>query len=227
MNIAQKGLKKKIKSNRPNHKSNQPSKKQNSQHTNNPEDNNILELLRQQDARGVELLIEKYQDKLFAVVNRICGNPADSEEVLQDVFMIAFEKIDHFEQRSSLSTWLYRIAVNGALMKLRRQRHKYATVSMEDVGEAVMGESDMSRVNELHQSPADKLMQKELFSQLAESASSLPEIYQEVFYCRDVQGYSIKETGEMLHATPAAIKSRLHRSRLFIKEGLKPYFNDN
>ena len=209
------------------YESSQQNKKENLQLVNKKEDKDILELLKRQDPKGVELLIERYQEKLFAVVNRICTNPADSEEVLQDVFMTAFQKIDHFEQRSSLSTWLYRIAVNGALMKLRRQRHKYATVSMEDVGEAVMGDNDVNRANELQQSPADALMQKELFSQLAESASSLPEIYQEVFYCRDVQGYSIKETGEMLQATPAAINSRLHRSRLFIKEGLEPYLNNN
>ncbi len=191
------------------------------------EDKEILKFLKSHDQKGVELLIQKYQDKLFAVVNRICNNPADSEEVLQDVFMTAYQKIDSFEERSSLSTWLYRIAVNGALMRLRRVRNKYTVVSMDDVGEGVIGDNNIGQANELQQSPADKLMKKELFDQVATSVSYLPEIYQEVFYCRDIQGYSIKETGEMLHTTPAAIKSRLHRSRLFLKEGLEPYLYSN
>ena len=202
-------------------------KKENAKETKRLEDQEILNFLKAQDSKGVELVIEKYQEKLFAVVNRICSNTADSEEVLQDVFMTAFQKMDHFEERSSLSTWLYRIAVNAALMKLRRQRNKYSILSMEDVGEGAVGESDMNGANELQLSPADNLMKKELFNQLADSAASLPEIYQEVFYYRDVQGYSIKETGEMLHASSAAIKSRLHRSRLYIKEGLKPYLSNN
>ncbi len=207
--------------------SSQKVRKEDSQQVKNLEDQDILMLLKRNDEKGVELLIDKYQDKLFVVVNRICNNPADAEEVLQDVFMTAYHKIDHFEERSSLSTWLYRIAVNGALMKLRRVRNKYTVVSMDDVNEGLMGDNDVGRANELQQSPADKLMKKELFNQVAASAAYLPEIYQEVFYCRDIQGYSIKETGELLNTTPAAIKSRLHRSRLFIKEGLEPYLYNN
>ena len=198
-----------------------------SQQAGKREDQEILKLLRQEDQKGVELLINKYQDKLYAAVNRICNNPADSEEVLQDVFMTAYQKIDHFQERSSLSTWLYRIAVNAALMKLRRQRNKFTTISMEDASEAVIGDYDPGRTNEGQPSPADSLMEKEFFNQLAKSTASLPEIYQEVFYCRDIQGFSIKETGEMLNASPAAIKSRLHRSRLFIKEGMEAYIHDN
>jgi len=227
MNLGKRGQKSEYKYDSQKHRSSKKSNKEYSHAVRSVEDQDILKLLKKHDQQGVEQLINKYQDKLFAVVNRICNNSADTEEVLQDVFMTAYQKIDNFEERSSLSTWLYRIAVNAALMKLRRVRNKYTVVSMEDVGEGVMGESDVGRANEMQQSPADNLMKKELYNQVAESAAYLPEIYQEVFYCRDIQGYSIKETGEMLAASPAAIKSRLHRSRLFIKEGLKPYLYNN
>ena len=187
----------------------------------------LLSLLKSGDPYGIKLIMNKYHEKLFSVANRICNNPADAEEVLQDVYMIAMNKIDRFEERSTLSTWLYRITVNAALMKLRSQRNSKFTVSMDNLTTLISEEENSFRSDEEVKSPDDTLMTRELYEQINDSVSTLPEIYQDVFYLRDIQGFSIKETSDMLQTTPAAIKSRLHRSRFFLQEKLKPYITEN
>jgi RNA polymerase sigma-70 factor, ECF subfamily len=139
--------------------------------------------------------------------------------------MIALQKIDRFEERSTLSTWLYRITVNAALMKLRAQRAAKSTVSIDGF-HGLLGEDENTfRFDGEVRSPDETLMTKELYSRISHSVEDLPEIYQSVFLLRDVQGYSIKETSKMLHTTPAAVKSRLHRSRFFLKGKLDQYLN--
>ena len=194
--------------------------------TPNPE-KRLLALLKKGDEEALREIIKKYHDKLFSVANRICNNPADAEEILQDVYMIALNKIDRFEERSTLSTWLYRITVNAALMKLRSQRTTKSNLPIDGYT-ALLGEDDnVLRFNEEVRSPEETLMSKEFYKQIKDSVETLPEIYQSVFFLRDVQGYSIKETSEMLHTTPAAIKSRLHRSRFFLREKLGQYAHRN
>jgi RNA polymerase sigma-70 factor (ECF subfamily) len=194
--------------------------------TSDPE-KRLLALLKNGDQDALREIINKYHDKLFSVANRICNNPADAEEILQDVYMIALNKIDRFEERSTLSTWLYRITVNAALMKLRSQRTDKSNIPIDGYT-ALLGEDEnVLRFNEEVRSPDETLMTKEFCEQVRDSVETLPEIYQSVFFLRDVQGYSIKETSKMLHTTPAAIKSRLHRSRFFLRGKLGQYVQRN
>ena len=187
----------------------------------------ILNMLKEGDQEGLRIIMRKHHEKLLSVAKRICNNPADAEEVLQDVYMIALQKIDRFEERSTLSTWLYRITVNAALMKLRAQRAAKSTISIEGFN-GFLGEDENSlRFDQEVRSPDETLLTKELYNQIGDSVENLPEIYQSVFFLRDVQGYSIKETSKMLHTTPAAIKSRLHRSRFFLKGKLGQYLNQS
>lgn len=187
----------------------------------------LLKLLKDGDQEALREIMYKYHDKLFSVANRICNNPADAEEILQDVYMIALNKIDRFEERSTLSTWLYRITVNAALMKLRSQRSNKSNISIDGYTALLGEEENVLRFDEEIRSPDETLMTKELYEQIKDSVATLPDIYQSVFFLRDVQGYSIKETSEMLHTTPAAIKSRLHRSRFFLREKLGQHMLSN
>jgi len=187
----------------------------------------LLLLLKQGDPEGLQHIKRKYQDKLYSVAYRICNNHPDAEEVLQDVYMTTVQKIDRFEERSTLATWLYRITVNAALMKRRSQRHSKAMVSLESVGPFLGQDENVLRFDGQARSQDDLLMVKELYGKIQEIVGSLPEIYQSVFSLRDLQGYSIKETSKILNTTPAAVKSRLHRGRFFIKEELRRYLADN
>jgi RNA polymerase sigma-70 factor (ECF subfamily) len=185
----------------------------------------LLELLKNGDQEALREIIRKYHDKLFSVANRICNNPADAEEILQDVYMIALNKIDRFEERSTLSTWLYRITVNAALMRLRSQRTNKSNIPIEGYTSVLGEEENVLRFDEEVRSPDETLMTRELYDKIRDSVETLPGIYQSVFFLRDVQGYSIKETSRMLHTTPAAVKSRLHRSRFFLRERLGQYMH--
>jgi len=187
----------------------------------------LLLLLKRGDPEGLKQIKRRYYDKLYSVAYRICNNHPDAEEVLQDVYMTVVRKIDRFEERSTLATWLYRITVNAALMKRRSQRHSKSMVSMDSVGPYVAHDENVLRFDEQSRAQDDLLMVKELYGKIHEIVESLPEIYQSVFSLRDLQGYSIKETSRILNTTPAAIKSRLHRGRFFIKEELKRYLADN
>ena len=187
----------------------------------------LLLLLKQGDPEGLQHIKRKYHDKLYSVAYRICNNHPDAEEVLQDVYMTTVQKIDRFEHRSTLATCLYRITVNAALMKRRSQRHSKAMVSLESVGPFLGQDENVLRFDGQARSQDDLLMVKELYGKIQEIVDSLPEIYQSVFSLRDLQGYSIKETSKILDTTPAAIKSRLHRGRFFIKEELRRYLADN
>jgi len=184
----------------------------------------LVELLKDRDPEALKVVMRKYHDRLFAVANRICNNPADAEEIVQDVFVTALAKIDQFERRSTLATWLYRITVNTALMKLRNQRlvHKN-TVPMDDAY-AALAERDIGPISGgTVRSPDDTFMSMELCEQVRRTVEGLPDVYKEVFLLRGIQGLSTKETGKILNVTPAAIKSRLHRSRGLIRERLDPY----
>jgi RNA polymerase sigma-70 factor (ECF subfamily) len=184
----------------------------------------FVDRLKNRDQEAVRELVRHYHDRLSAVANRICNNPADAEEVLQDVYMTALNKIDRFEERSALSTWLYRITVNTALMKLRRQRVvQKNTVPMEEGGGGVRELEKEGLSGERVRSPDDVFLGGELFEQVRESVESLPDNYRSVFVLRGIQGLSIRETSKILKVTPGAIKSRLHRSRHLIQERLNPY----
>lgn len=187
----------------------------------------LLLLLKRGDPAGLKHIKRRYYDKLYSVAYRICNNHPDAEEVLQDVYMTVVRKIDRFEGRSTLATWLYRITVNAALMKRRSQRHLKSMVPMDSVGPYLAHDENVLRFDGQSRAQDDLLMVKELYGKIQEIVDSLPEIYQSVFSLRDLQGYSIKETSRILNTTPAAIKSRLHRGRFFIKEELKRYLGDN
>jgi|YNPNPStandDraft_1061719.scaffolds.fasta_scaffold22971_3 RNA polymerase sigma-70 factor (ECF subfamily) len=187
----------------------------------------LVQMLRQRHPDALRTVMDKYNDKLFAVANRICRNPADSEEVLQDVYMTALNKIDSFEERSSLSTWLYRITVNAALMKLRAQRTSKNTISL-DFSLSSQLEDEVSReMDGSQRSPLEGLVSRELHREIEKAVGTLPEIYKAVFLLRDVNGYSIKETSRILKTTPAAVKSRLHRSRQYLRERLMTSYTYN
>jgi RNA polymerase sigma-70 factor (ECF subfamily) len=187
----------------------------------------ILALLREGDPQGVSELMASYQDRLFSLAYSICGDYGDTEEVLQDVYLIALRKINCFEGRASLFTWLHRVTENAALMKRRSKRHVRRTIPLDDVGAAALEDDSLTVFTERKKAPQEELLQKELGEKIRDSLHNLPEIYRQVLYLRDVQGYSTREASRMLQLTPAAVKSRLHRSRLMLREDLKGYCWDN
>ena len=148
----------------------------------------------------------------------------DAEDVLQNTFLKAFQHIDEFEGRSSLSTWLYRIAANEALMLLRRKQPAF---SLDEEPADSDGETQQPKeFADWGALPESELLSAEAKKQLDQAVLSLPEKLRVVFLLRDIEGLSIKETGEALNLTETAVKTRLLRARLHLREQLSVYFGE-
>ena len=188
------------------------------------EEERLIENTREGDLRAFELLVERYQPRVNRVTMSVLKNTADAEEVAQDVFLTVFGKIEHFRGDSSFWTWVHRIAVNSALM--RRRRLKTNThMSLEEVMPSFdeRGYTKGSVVDGSH-SARDSAIQEEERVRIKEAVARLEYKYRIVFVLRQLEDLSTEETARILGLTTAAVKSRLHRARLFLRSDLADYF---
>lgn len=181
-----------------------------------------LDALRRGDRREFARLVDAYSGPIYHLGLRMLGNPQDAEDVLQNTFLKALTHMAEFEGRSSLSTWLYRIAANEALMLIRRKKPE---VNFED-DEADDSEEDLVPLHFIDWShlPEERLLSDEGRRATERAIEALPENLRMVFVLRDVEGLSIKETAEALHLSEANVKTRLLRARLRLREQLSEYF---
>jgi len=170
-----------------------------------------------------EELIGRYSEKAYSLALRLTRNQQDAEEVLQDVFVTVFRKIGGFEGKSSFSSWLYRVTVNAALMKLRKNKQDPA-VLMEDL----MPHINLKVMEKCcDKNDTDKVaLRNEIMVVLEKAISRLPDDYRPVFVLRDVDGLTSREVSKMLNLTVPAVKSRLHRSRLMLRRRLARFFKE-
>ncbi|NLF24393.1 MAG: sigma-70 family RNA polymerase sigma factor [Deltaproteobacteria bacterium] len=186
-------------------------------------DLDLIEALRAGQEKGFELLIERYAEKAYGLAVRLTRSPEDAEEVLQDVFVTVFRKINGFEGKSSFSSWLYRVTVNAGLMKIRKRRQDQS-VALEDV---ISGVENPQILKTCEDHDASNLAaRKEMLLALSKAISKLPDEYRPVFVLRDVDGLTSREVAEILHISVPAVKSRLHRSRFMLKRRLHAFWGD-
>ena len=172
-----------------------------------------------------EKLIRKYETKVHNLSMRLTRNQEDAEEILQDVFVTVYRKIEGFEGKAKFSSWLYRITVNASLMKLRKRKQDQS-IPLEDVF-AVASQHDLHSSMASNSELSDSRLQNwEIRTELEDAISKLPHEYKAVFILRDIDGLSNKEVGEILDLSIPAVKSRLHRSRLMLRKKLGRYFED-
>lgn len=169
-------------------------------------------------------MICRYEAKVHNLAMRLTRNPEDAEEVLQDVFITVYRKIDSFEGKAKFSSWLYRITVNAAFMKLRKKKQEKA-VSMEDMLSVV--ENKAASQPTAFGARADSLaVNNQIRESLENAIGRLPEDYRAVFVLRDVDGLSNKEVSDILGLSIPAVKSRLHRSRIMLRKKLRKFYED-
>lgn len=182
-----------------------------------PEDDLLLvDRVLDGDRRAFEVLVRVHERRVFRVTLAILGNAEDAEEAMQDAFVKAFRHIDQFRRESRFTTWLTRIAVNEALQK--RQARK-STVSLEEVAEAELKVLP-HRSQQWHEDPERLYSKQEVRMMVEDAIRSLPPIYRETFVLRDIEGFRAEEAAEILGLTLPAIKSRLLRARLLVREAL-------
>ena len=169
-----------------------------------------------------EQLIRRYDRNVFRIAQHITQNREDAEDVVQDAFLKAFQNLQGFQEQSKFYTWLVRIAVNEALMKLRKRR----TGKIVSLDEDVQTEEDSvpREVADWSPNPEQLYNQAELKDILEKTIQGLPAGFRTVFVLRDVEGLSTEETAEALSLSIPAVKSRLLRARLQLRNRLTKFF---
>lgn len=183
-----------------------------------------IEALRAGDRTEFARLVEAYYTPIYRLALKMLANEQDAEDVLQTTFLKALQNIRNFEGRSSLSTWLYRIVVNEALMLLRRKRPEVPIDENPDEAEDSLPLPE--QFTDWCCLPEQEFATAEAKKQLDLAIQKLPEKLRVVFLLRDIEGLSIKETGEALNLTETAVKTRLLRARLALREYLSAYFSE-
>ncbi len=183
-----------------------------------------VEALKAGDRAEFARLVDLASAPIYRLGLKMLGNPQDAEDVLQNTFLKALQSLGNFEGRSSPLTWLYRIAVNEALMLIRRQKPQ-----VEIAEEPQDGEGDLPTPVQLTDwccLPESDFLTAESKRALDAAILKLPEKLRVVFLLRDIEGMSIQETSETLNLTETAVKTRLLRARLHLREQLSSYFTD-
>jgi RNA polymerase sigma-70 factor (ECF subfamily) len=177
------------------------------------------------DVQAFEKLVRQYDRQVFRIAQHITQNREDAEDVVQDAFLKAYEKLEQFQGNSKFYTWLVRIAVNESLMRLRKRRTGRMVSIDEDVETE---EGSMPRdLADWGPDPEQQYGQSEMAEILRKTVQGLPAGFRVVFVLRDVEGLSTEETAEALGLSIPAVKSRLLRARLQLRERLSRYFRQN
>lgn len=182
----------------------------------------LVQAAKKGDLEAFSDLVKRYDRNIFRIAQHITHNEEDAQDVVQEAFLKAYTNLEQFQGNSKFYTWLVRIAVNEALMKLRRRRTD-RTVSIDEDVET--DEGTMPReVADWSPNPEQLYGQSELSDILKKTIQGLPPGFRTVFVLRDVEGLSTEETAEMLGLSIPAVKSRLLRARLQLRERLARYF---
>ncbi len=183
----------------------------------------LIEKAKEGNKAALAQLVQKYSDRIYNLALRILRNHEDAEDILQETFLTVIEKLHTFDGRSSFFTWIYRIATNASLMKLRKKKVVFQQLN----DNPDFQDSVESRVFiDWSQDPSITIYDQEVKKKIDEAINKLPDIYRSVFILRDIEGLSIKETSDIMSITEENVKIRLRRARQFLRDYLSDYFEE-
>jgi len=183
-----------------------------------------LEALQAGDQEEFSRLVDTYSAKIYRLATRMLNQQQDAEDVLQETFLKAYRGLKSFDGRSKISTWLFRIATNEALMVLRRKHPEF--ISIDEPVETEEGEQEPVQIVDWCCLPEHELLSEEARQRLDEAVQKLPESLRVVFVLRDINDLSTLETAEVLGLSETAVKTRLSRARLRLREILTAYYGE-
>lgn len=185
----------------------------------------FLVRLKSYDLEAYDELVRGFRDRIYNLALRLLRNTEDAEEILQETFLSVFDKIHTFQGRSRLSTWIYAIASNSALSRLRKKSEQ--SVTFNDETALNISKTWLRNSNETFDlNKNDPVVLKELQEHLEEAIRTLPDAYREIFILKEVQMMSIKHIAPLFKLKPGAVKTRLHRARLMLRAKLSDYWNE-
>jgi len=183
-----------------------------------------LKALQSGDREIFASMVDMYSPKIYRLALRMMGDPAEAEDILQETFMNAFRALPQFEGRSSLGTWLYRIASNQALMRLRKNAP--LQISVDEPITSRDGVEIPRQLIDWCCLPEKEFVKSETMQELETALQTLSSGLRSAFILRDIHSLSTRETAELLNISEAAVKTRLLRARLKLREELSSIFND-
>ena len=187
-------------------------------------DADLVAALRAEEPEAAERLVERFGDRVYRLAMRITGLKEDAEEAAQDALWTVARKVQMFKGESAFGSWIYRITANAAYQKLRTRRQKSAEIALEDVLPALDGEGrHFEPMDDWSNRVDEQALQGELRDVLQKAIDGLPADYRTALVLHDVEGLSNPDIAEALNISLPAVKSRVHRSRLFVRKQLADY----
>lgn len=189
----------------------------------------LLEASRVGDPAAVEELVRSYQGRVYSFAMRMCRNVEDAKDILQETFLGMLRSIKEFRGESRFSTWLYRIASNACLKKRRRgvfEPEPEQELSLDQLMPRPGPDGKKPEIPDWSEDAERALLRGELSEKMEAAIDRLPRESKIVLVLRDIEGFSAEETAEMLKLSVPAVKSRLHRARVFVRRELAGYFQD-
>ena len=191
------------------------------------DDNELISLFKKyNDDCAFDELVNRYVDKIYSLSFRITKNKELTEDVVQEIIVTLSQKLDTFRGDSSFSTWLYRISTNAALMKLRSEKKYLHDLNLDDNNSFNENHNYSYVPKDSTNRPDDSYLRKEATEVFENALSQLPESYRIVVHLKDIEGFSYFEISEILQISVQAVKSRLHRARLMLRDSLAEYFSE-
>jgi len=187
----------------------------------------LIEASQAGDPRALDELVRRNQDRVYSFAMRMCRNVEDAKDILQETFLGVVRSIRDFRAESRFSTWLYRIASNACLKKRRRgvfDPEPEQEISLDALMPRPDAEGRKPEIPDWSEDAERALLRGELVQQMEAAIDKLPREYKIVIILRDVEGFSAEETADLLKLSVPAVKSRLHRARVFVRKELSRYF---
>jgi len=179
------------------------------------------------DECAFDELVNRYIDRIYALCFRITRNKEITEDIVQEIFVTLSQKLHTFRAESSFSTWLYRISTNAAFMKLRKEKRHINEQISDDISFTENNNKKFSYVaKDSSKRPDNFILKKEAEQVFNKALNKLPETYRLVIHLKDIDGFSYSQIANILDISTQAVKSRIHRARLVLRDDLSDYFNE-
>jgi len=187
-------------------------------------DEDVITRIMNGEKSAYELIMRKYNQRLFRIARSYITNEDEIEDVIQEAYIKAYEQMPRFEKRSSFSTWLIRIVINEALARVKQQK-RFTSIA-HDLPDDAESIQKVPIELQTQETPIGKLMNTELKDILEKAVDRLPDKYRSVFVMREVEGMSIAETSESLRITETNVKVRLNRAKEMLRETMSSFYHD-
>jgi len=182
----------------------------------------LIKLAKKGDRTAQAIIVKNYEKMVYNLGLKLLGDQEKAECILQETFLKVLQALPNFQEKSKLSTWIYRIATNQALMRLRSKKRQQVSI---DESSEEDGKDYSNFVQSLEADPLDNLLNQELKEKMDSAIEQLPDNYKTVFIMKDVEGLALKEIAEILDLSLPAVKSNLHRARITLRNKLADMWN--